>query len=71
MGWETENVAGEALAPPLPPLDPWPFTAEGRLYAQIEHELKAAEAVIVVGSLVLQKSARSGLRGPISTLSTL
>jgi len=55
MAWEE---AGEALeAPSLPSPDPWPYTREGRLYARIEHELRAAKAAIMVGSLVLSKSA--------------
>jgi hypothetical protein len=60
MGWED---AGEALeAPSLPPLDPFPFTREGRLYEQLEHELRAAQAVLKVGALVLEKSAIWHLR---------
>jgi hypothetical protein len=55
MGWEE---AGEALeAPSLSSPDPWPFTREGRLYARLEHELRATKAAIEVGNLVLQKSA--------------
>jgi hypothetical protein len=52
-------------------VDPWPFTAQGRLYQRLEHELAEAQAVLKVGSLVLQKQetqrklnrARKGRRG--------
>jgi hypothetical protein len=54
MGWEGEE--GEELLAPLPPLDPYPFTREGRLYRRIEHELSLTEAVLKVGGLVLEKS---------------
>jgi hypothetical protein len=55
MGWEgTDN---EAVYPTPEPIDPFPFTPEGRLYARLEHELKAAEAALRVGALVLEKSA--------------
>jgi hypothetical protein len=55
MGWE--GTPEEEVYSDLPPLDPWPFTREGRLFARLEHELKAAEAAINVGRLVLEKSA--------------
>jgi hypothetical protein len=54
MGWEGEE--GEELLAPLPPLDPYPFTREGRLYRRIEHELSLTEAVLRVGALTLEKS---------------
>jgi hypothetical protein len=50
--------AGEALSgPSLSLLDPFPFTREGRRYEAIEHELSLTQAVLKVGSLVLEKSA--------------
>jgi hypothetical protein len=55
MGWigtEDEDV----YAPPER-VDPFPFSAEGRLYQRIEHELSLSEAVLKVGALVLEKSA--------------
>ena len=74
MGWDD---AGEALnGPSLPPLDPFPFTREGRLYQRLEHELAEAKAVLRVGTLVLEKRetqrklnrARQGRRGPFPGL---
>ena len=51
--WED---AGEALnGPSLPPLDPFPFTREGRRYEAIEHELSLTQAVLKVGGLVLDR----------------
>lgn len=38
-------------------IDPFPFTREGRLYERIEHELNEAQAVLAVGSLVLEQQA--------------
>jgi hypothetical protein len=71
MGWEGEE--GEELLAPLPPLDPYPFTREGRLYRRIEHELSLTQAVLKVGALVLERQrveaakrrARKGRRGTI------
>jgi hypothetical protein len=55
MGWE--GTESEEFYSTPERIDPFPFTTEGRLYQRIEHELRAAEAAIMVGSLVLEKSA--------------
>ena len=60
MGWE--GTPEEEVYSDLPPLDPWPFTREGRLYQRLEHELELAQAVLKVGSLVLEKQAVSNKR---------
>lgn len=37
-------------------IDPFPFTPEGRLYQQLEHELSLTQAILRVGALTLEKS---------------
>ena len=55
MGWEgtdSEDVYSTVR------IDPFPFTPEGRRYEAMELELSLAQAVLRVGSLVLEKLGR-------------
>ena len=45
--WEDEPVLGE-----LPdPLDPFPYTAQGRAFQRIEHEQRLTQAIVNVEKL--------------------
>jgi hypothetical protein len=53
MGWEGTDTEDVYATPER--VDAFPFTPEGRLYQRIEHELALSQAVLKVGSLVLEK----------------
>ena len=54
MGWEGTDT--EAVYSTPEHIDSFPFTAEGRLYQRLEHELAETQAVLKVGGLVLQRA---------------
>jgi hypothetical protein len=49
--WEDEPIEGELP----PPLDPFPFTREGRAMERAEHELRVTKAIINVERLKAMK----------------
>jgi hypothetical protein len=49
--WEDEPIYGELP----PPLDPTPFSREGRAMERVDHELRLTEAVINVERLKARK----------------
>lgn len=61
MGWE--GTPEEEVYLDLPPLDPTPFTAEGRRLQRLEHELRLEEARLKVDRLQARKrELEAGLR---------
>jgi hypothetical protein len=55
MGWEGTDTEDVYSTPER--IDSFPFTREGRLYERLEHELALTQAVLAVGSLVLEQQA--------------
>jgi hypothetical protein len=61
MGWE--GTEDEEVYPDLPPLDPTPFTAEGRRLERMELQLRLEAARLKVDRLEAQKrELQSALR---------
>jgi hypothetical protein len=66
MGWEGTDTEDVYSTPER--IDPFPFTREGRLFERLENELRLTQAILAVGSLVLEKQAIRKKRGRLRFL---